>query len=90
MAKYYMVKTYTCYCGEEVYHYLKIEDNEMIESPKYMDIIYDWIGDDAYDWWDDETCEEFDGDYDAYLGECGYDIYEITKSEYEYDTRNDI
>ena len=54
-----------------------------------MDIIYDWLGDDAYDWWDDETCEEFDGDYDAYLGECGYDIYEITKGEYEYDTRSD-
>lgn len=71
MAKYYMVKTYTCHCDDEVCHYLKIEDNEMIESPKYMDIINGWIGNDEYKWY-------------------GYDIYEITKSEYEYDTRNGV
>lgn len=83
--KYYMIKTYTCYYSEYMYHFLKIAFDESIESPKYMDIIYDWVSEDAYEWWDDDTAEEFEGDYDAYLGECGYDIYEITKEEYETD-----
>lgn len=80
--KYYMITTYTCYCGEHMYHYMAIPDCDSIEDDKYMDRIYDMVNEDANDWWDEQSAEEFDDDYDAYLAECGYDIEEISEEEY--------
>lgn len=80
--KYYLIQTYTCYCGEHFYHYLAVPAGRSIEEDEYMDRIYGWVADDAAEWWDDQSEEEFDGDYDAYLGECGYDIEEISEAEY--------
>ena len=83
--KYYLITTYTCYCGEQMYHYLAVPEGESIESNKYMDRIYDMVAEDALEWWDDQSEEEFEGDYDTYLGECGYDIEEISEEEYRRD-----
>ena len=80
--KYYLVTTYTCYCGEHFYHYLAIPEGRRIEEDEYMERIYGWVADDAAEWWDDQSEEEFDGDYDAYLADCGYDVEEISEAEY--------
>ena len=80
--KYYMITTYTCYCGEDMYHYMAIPEGRSIEEDEFMEIIFGWLAEDAYEWWDDQSAEEFDDDYDAYLGECGYDIEEISEEEY--------
>lgn len=80
--KYYLIETYTCYCGERFYHYLAIPEDRRIEEDEYLDIILGWVADDAAEWWDDQSEEEFDGDYDAYLSDCGYDIEEISEAEY--------
>ena len=79
--KYYCVITYTCYCGEHTYHYLAIPDNEDIEDDKYQDKIADWVNDNASEWWDEQSEEEYDS-YDDYLAECGYDVEEISEADY--------
>lgn len=84
--KYYLITTYTCYCGEHMYHYMAIPDCDSIEDDKYIDRICDMVNEDAYDWWDGQSEEEFEGDYDAYLAECGYDIEEISEEEYRQDS----
>jgi hypothetical protein len=65
-----------------MYHYMAIPDCDSIEDDKYMDLIYDMVNEDANDWWDEQSAEEFDDDYDAYLGECGYDVEEISEEVY--------
>ena len=80
--KYYMIKTYTCYCGEYAYHYVAIPDGESIEDPKWADLFYEWMADNANEWWDWQSAEEYGDDYDEYLAECGYDVYEIGREEY--------
>ena len=80
--KYYLITTYTCYCGEHMYHYMAIPDCDSIKDDKYIDQICDMVNEDAYEWWDGQSEEEFDGDYDVYLAECGYDIEEISEEEY--------
>lgn len=80
--KYYLVTTYTCYCGEHFYHYVAIPEGESPCDAKWADLFYGWVADDASEWWDDQSEEEFDGDYDAYIGECGYDVEEISEEEY--------
>jgi hypothetical protein len=71
-----------------MYHYMAIPDCDSIEDDKYMDLIYDMVNEDANDWWDEQSAEEFDDDYDAYLAECGYDIEEISEEEYLADYKN--
>ena len=34
------------------------------------------------EWWDDQSEEEFKGDYESYLADCGYDVEEISEEEY--------
>lgn len=80
MSKFYCVTTSTPYCGEHFTHYLRIEDGDSLEA--HMDEIYDWVADDAAEWWDHQAEEDFDGDYDDYLGECSYDVEEISETEY--------
>lgn len=80
--KYYLITTYTCYCGEHMYHYMAVPEDRSIEEDEFMEQIYGMVNEDAYDWWDDQSEEEFEGDYDAYLGECGYDIEEVSEKEY--------
>lgn len=80
--KYYLITTYTCYCGEHMYHYMAVPEDRSIEEDEFMEQIYGMVNEDAYEWWDDQSEEEFEGDYDAYLGECGYDIEEVSKEEY--------
>lgn len=88
--KYYMIKTYTPYCGEHNYHYLAIPDCDNIDDDKYLDWMMDRVNDTATDWWDEESAEEFDGDYDEYLANCGYDLYEITEEEFNAEGDGDI
>ena len=38
--KYYLITTYTCYCGEHFYHYLAIPEGRSIKEDEYMDQIY--------------------------------------------------
>lgn len=79
--KYYLVTTYTCYCGEHFYHYVAIPEGESPCDEKWADLFYGWVADDAAEWWDDQSEEEYDS-YDDYLCECGYDVEEISKEEY--------
>ena len=79
--KYYLVTTYTCYCGEHFYHYVAIPEDESPEDAEWADLFYGWVADDAAEWWDDQSEEEYDS-YDDYLCECGYDVEEISKEEY--------
>ena len=79
--KYYLVITYTCYCGEHFYHYVAIPEGESPEDAKWADLFYGWVVDDAAEWWDDQSEEEYDS-YDDYLCECGYDVEEISEAEY--------
>ena len=79
--KYYLITTYTCYCGEHMYHYMAVPEDRSIEEDEFMEIIFDWVAEDAYEWWDDQSEEEFDS-YDDYLAECGYDVEEVSEEEY--------
>ena len=79
--KYYLVTTYTCYCGEHFYHYAAIPEGESPCDEKWADLFYGWVADDAAEWWDDQSEEEYDS-YDDYLCECGYDVEEISEAEY--------
>lgn len=45
--KYYLVTTYTCYCGEHFYHYVAIPEDESISDEKWADLFYGWVCDDA-------------------------------------------
>lgn len=82
--KYYLITTYTCYCGEHFYHYVAIPEGESPSDEKWADLFYGWVADDASEWWDDQSEEEYDS-YDDYLCECGYDIEEISEEEYRRD-----
>lgn len=79
--KYYLITTYTCYCGEHMYHYMAVPEDRSIEEDEFMEIIFGWVAEDAYEWWDDQSEEEFDS-YDDYLAECGYDVEEVSEEEY--------
>lgn len=79
--KYYLVTTYTCYCGEHSYHYVAISEGESPYDVKWADLFDGWVADNATEWWDDQSEEEYDS-YDDYLAECGYDIKEISEEEY--------
>lgn len=79
--KYYLITTYTGYCGEHFYHYVAIPEGESPEDAKWADLFYGWVCDDAAEWWDDQSEEEYDS-YDDYLCECGYDVEEISEAEY--------
>ena len=80
MAKYYKVTTYTPYCGENIDHYLRIEDDEHIEY--YEETIWDWADEDAYEWWDEQAKEDYDNDFGEYHACCGYIIEEVSAAEY--------
>ena len=82
--KYYLITTYTCYCGEHFYHYVAIPEGESPSDEKWADLFYGWVADDASEWWDDQSEEEYDS-YDDYLCECGYDVEEISEEEYRRD-----
>ena len=83
--KYYLITTYTCYCGEHFYHYVAIPEGESPEDAKWADKFYGWVCDDAAEWWDDQSEEDYEDNYDDYLAECGYDVEEITEEEYRRD-----
>ena len=82
MGKYYKVKVYTPYVGEETYHYLQVDE----ELENYFDtideIIDEWIYENAVQWWDSQSSDEYEEDFDAYLEECGHIAIEITKEEF--------
>ena len=79
--KYYLITTYTCYVGEHFYHYVAIPEGESIEDYKWAALFDEWVAEDANDWWDEQSEEEYDS-FDDYLCECGYDIEEISEAEY--------
>lgn len=80
MVKYYKVTTHTPYCGENIIHYLRIEDNEDIES--YKEILWDWADEDAYEWWDEQAKEDYYDNFDEFRAGCGYIIEEVSRAEY--------
>ena len=80
--KYYCVTTYTCYCGEHFYHYVAIPEGESPYDAKWADLFFSWVCDDAFEWWDDQSREEYEDDYDEYFGGCGSNIVEITEAEF--------
>ena len=45
--KYYLITTYTCYCGEHFYHYIAIPEGESPCDEKWADLFYGWVADDA-------------------------------------------
>jgi len=51
--KYYLITTYTCYCGEHMYHYMAVPEDRSIEEDEFMEQIYSMVAEDAYEWWDD-------------------------------------
>lgn len=75
--KFYHIQTYTCYYGETMDHFFKGTERDM---ERYAESC---VEDDAMEWWDEQTEEDFDGEYENYIGECGYDVWEITEEEYE-------
>lgn len=79
--KYYLITTHTPYCGEQTYHYVAIPEGESPEDEKWVELFFGWVADNASEWWDEESEEEYDS-YDDYLGECGYDVEEISEEEY--------
>lgn len=79
--KYYLITAYTPYCGEHTDEYLAIPDDESWESR--IDVIMDIVYTNASEWWDDESYDDYDGDFDEYLSECGFNIYEVSKEEYD-------
>ena len=80
--KYYRITAYTCYCGEQTDEYIAVPDNESWEQDKWIDRICDIVNTNASEWWDSDSYDDYDGDYDAYLAECGYDVEEISEAEY--------
>lgn len=79
--KYYEAHTYTCFVGEEYWHYICVPDNyDFHKIELWADEMLDY---DAEDWYDDETAENYDDDYANYRADCGWDLREITKAEYE-------
>lgn len=75
--KYWRFHCYTCYCGEEEDFYDEAENLEAAEPLA-------WLALDGYalECYDGQAEEDYDNDYDAYLAECGVDIYEISYEEY--------
>ena len=75
--KFYHIQTYTCYYGETMDHFFKGTEKDMEQYAESC------VEDDAMEWWDEQSEEDFYGEYDAYLAECGYNLWEITEEEYE-------
>ena len=67
---------------------MAIPEDHSIKEDEFMKIIFGWVAEDAYEWWDNQSEEELEDNYDAYLGECGYDIEEISEEEYLADYKN--
>lgn len=75
--KFYHIQTYTCYCGETIDHFFKGTEKEMEQYAESC------VEDDAMEWWDQQSEEDFYDEYDAYLAECGYNVWEVSEEEYE-------
>lgn len=75
MDRYFEIHTYSPYCGEENYHYVIINDTMDIDA-----IAASYTEEDAWCWCDDQAEDEYGDDF---LAECGYDLREITKEEYD-------
>lgn len=74
--KFWEIKTYTCYCGEVLYYgFYGTED----EAEKFG---CEMSEDAASEWWDEQSQEDFEDDYESYLSECGYTLKEISEEEY--------
>lgn len=82
MSKYYLITVSTPYCGEIEYHTLCVADDEDIYDTKYLNLIDEWMCENASEWWEeDDDC--YEGDFDAYLGDCSWEYSVIPKEEYE-------
>lgn len=75
--KFYHIQTYTCYRGETIDHFFKGTEKEM---ERYAESC---VEDDAMERWDQQSEEDFYDEYDAYLAECGYNVWEVSEEEYE-------
>ena len=76
--KYYCVKCYTPFVGEENEFY--IATNSRAELERFAD---ECAYDNGNEWYDEQTLEEHDMTEDDYYADCGYFIEEIDKEEYD-------
>lgn len=79
MSKYYSIETYTPYMMESIYHYLSIDDDKEIDD--YAEVIDEWVVEDAIEWYNDTTEEDYP-DFQDFLNECGYHAERIDYEEY--------
>ena len=77
--RYYAIETYTPYCGEHFYHYLSVGVNEELDD--YMELIDEWVIEDALEWYYNRAKEDRP-DLNDYLYECGYRAEKISYEEY--------
>ena len=79
MPKYYRITAKTPYCGEVQDYYIITDDKD--ELMNFASICVD---DNANEWYDDETAQEYD--WDDYLADCYCDIVEIDLEDYLAET----
>ena len=86
--KYYRVTAHTMYCGEKLTDYIATESVEELQQFKQ-----DLIEECAAEWepcWTDYAEEGYESEEDwqeAYYGDCGATVEEITEAEYKEETK---
>lgn len=79
--RYYEVESYTPYCGEYRFDYLAVPDDyDFHRVELWADAMCD---ENAEEWWDEDTAESYNHEYDDYRAECGWDLREISEEEYK-------
>lgn len=81
--RYYKFVIFTPYVGEEESHYLKLSENmDVQEWIRTESILDEWLYEVANEWWDEQTCAEYEGIFDDYLADCNYTLQEISEGQY--------
>lgn len=73
--RYFEIHTYSPYCGEENYYYIAVNNEMSIDA-----IAISHCEEDSWCWYDDQAEDEYSDEF--YLN-CGYDLREISKEEYD-------
>ena len=82
MKKYYKVKVYTPYVGEETIYFIEVEEEVEDHFGTIDEVIDEWIYENASQWWDAQSSDEYEEDFDAYMKDCGHVATEITEEEF--------
>lgn len=83
--KYFRITAYTPYCGEELVAVAKAADEHELRSSGFPDEVVcdcaaEWFNGEDYETYGYESEEEYE---EMFYQECGCEIEEITKEEYE-------